>query len=343
MKPGYSMHTKTASAVTTKERSSLSQNPFRGTFYSNSNKVSERREEDEESSQKTKDPPRINLKNKNILELCDDIDNIIEEEEEQPQPLLSDMGLKIVFVFICITNVLVNVDHGWIPACTVTIKRDLGLDNASLGLLGSVVYVGLLLGSFTSPPIFHMLSVKYIILICILFNAICLVGFTMFSNFYVLWAYRFGIGFFQVFLCIYFPVWVDLFGRDDQKTIWLTILQTSVPLGVVLGYGVTAVFDSEFHSWQLSYHLQAFIYLVLFLWFAFIPSRFIENDDQEEEDEGPLKDKNLSPIKNKNKLNNVEEDSDDNYLSSSEEDDGYACEMSSKGEQSSFALSKNGY
>ena len=44
---------------------------------------------------------------------------------------------------------------------------------------------------------------------------------------------------------IYFPVWVDLYG-EDNKTLWLTFLQVAVPLGVFLGYVVTALFTAFF-------------------------------------------------------------------------------------------------
>lgn len=44
---------------------------------------------------------------------------------------------------------MINVDHGILPACTKEVKRDLHLDNANLGLLGSLVYVGLVLGKKT--------------------------------------------------------------------------------------------------------------------------------------------------------------------------------------------------
>ena len=42
-------------------------------------------------------------------------------------------------------------------------------------------------------------------------------------------------------MVIYFPVWVDLYGKE-KKTLWLTYLQLMVPLGVFLGYGMTALF-----------------------------------------------------------------------------------------------------
>lgn len=44
-------------------------------------------------------------------------------------------------------------------------------------------------------------------------------------------------------MIVYFPVWVDIFG-DDEKTLWLSYLQIGVPIGVFLGYAITAVFNS---------------------------------------------------------------------------------------------------
>jgi hypothetical protein len=335
-------HTKTTSAVTAKEPSTSSYALKNKSFLSYSNKVSEQKEEDEESSQKTKTPPPLNFESKNIIELCDQFDEIAEEESDRGtkklEAKLSYSGLVFWFVVICITNVLVNVDHGCIPAATVTIKRDLELDNASLGILGAVVYWGLLAGSFTSPPIFLHFPVKSIILCCILFNMVCLVGFTLFVDFFILWGFRFGVGFFQVFLWIYFPVWIDIFGTDNNKTIWLTLLQSSVPLGVVTGYGITAIFDAEFGFWQLSYYLQTVVYFFLFIVFTWIPKQYIEDQRVDEDEE--FQDVIASePVNFKNKFDNEFED-DDGYMSASEsEDDGYQGEFSSKADISSIALS----
>ena len=47
-------------------------------------------------------------------------------------------------------------------------------------------------------------------------------------------------GAFQVFLLVYYPVWIDKFG-GNKKTAWLTLLQVCVPLGIFAGYGMTAV------------------------------------------------------------------------------------------------------
>lgn len=51
---------------------------------------------------------------------------------------------------------------------------------------------------------------------------------------------RFLTGACQVFLLVYYPVWIDKFGYS-QKTLWLTLLQIGVPLGIFCGYGMTSV------------------------------------------------------------------------------------------------------
>jgi len=42
---------------------------------------------------------------------------------------------------------------------------------------------------------------------------------------------------------IYFPVWVDNFG-GESKTIWITILQGVIPLGIFVGYSLSSVISS---------------------------------------------------------------------------------------------------
>jgi hypothetical protein len=61
---------------------------------------------------------------------------------------------------------------------------------------------------------------------------------------------RFMTGFTQVFPAIYYPVWADTFGATDkQKTIWLTVLLICGPIGVLLGYIMSAWFISHF-TWR---------------------------------------------------------------------------------------------
>lgn len=43
------------------------------------------------------------------------------------------------------------------------------------------------------------------------------------------------------FICIYLPLWVDQYGPRHSKSLMLAIQQVSGPLGVVLGYILTAL------------------------------------------------------------------------------------------------------
>ena len=53
------------------------------------------------------------------------------------------------------------------------------------------------------------------------------------------YVFRFMTGAFQVFLLVYYPIWIDKFGQH-LKTTWLTLLQICVPIGIFAGYGITS-------------------------------------------------------------------------------------------------------
>lgn len=51
-----------------------------------------------------------------------------------------------IFFIILITNLIINMDHGTIPASTAEIKKDLEIGDGALGVFGSLVYLGNILG-----------------------------------------------------------------------------------------------------------------------------------------------------------------------------------------------------
>jgi len=54
--------------------------------------------------------------------------------------------LSCVFFVIFLTNLMINVDHGILPASTLEIREDLNITNVDIGVLGSLVYLGLVAG-----------------------------------------------------------------------------------------------------------------------------------------------------------------------------------------------------
>ena len=70
----------------------------------------------------------------------------------------------------------------------------------------------------------------------LLINGVSLYLFTIFQPFYLMGLSRFTGGFAQVFLIIYKPVFVDTFASKSQKSILMSLILVSPPLGVVIGY-----------------------------------------------------------------------------------------------------------
>lgn len=95
---------------------------------------------------------------------------------------------------------MINVDHGILPASTTELKHDLNLNNVNIGLLGSLVYLGLVLGSVFAMPVFKYCNAKLVIILCIFCNAGALMMFTMSEDFYILACSRLLVGFFQVLI-----------------------------------------------------------------------------------------------------------------------------------------------
>lgn len=82
------------------------------------------------------------------------------------------------------------------------------------------------------------------------------------------------IGFFQVFSCVYYPVWADTFGPEKHKTTWLTIMLLAAPLGVVLGYVLTYGMNYAY-SWEWSFYLQALAIVPCAIFFLLTPDHYL--------------------------------------------------------------------
>ena len=103
-----------------------------------------------------------------------------------------------IFYTAAFCNVLVNLDHGIIPAATKEIKSDLAITEAELGLMGSVVYAGFLVGSAFSGAIFQKYNTKCIVIAVISLYMLSLLIFPLTTMPFLLGCSRFLVGFFQV-------------------------------------------------------------------------------------------------------------------------------------------------
>ncbi|CAD8120620.1 unnamed protein product [Paramecium sonneborni] len=179
-----------------------------------------------------------------------------------------EIKYKWIFSLILSTNVLINLDHGIIPAATQQIEASLNLSAEELGYLGSLVYAGISLVGLFGGKLFLHFNAKLIITISYFGMLGSLLMFPQhYKSSWLFYLSRFLTGCAQAPMMIYFPVWVDNFG-EESKTIWLTILQGVIPLGIFVGYVLSSVISSIW-DWQLAFYAQIALLIPCALFFIF--------------------------------------------------------------------------
>jgi len=71
------------------------------------------------------------------------------------------------------------MDHGVLPACTFELKEELQINDLFLGVLGSLVYGGSMIGSLISGVLYSKYQCKKIILIAFIVTIIGLLSFPL--------------------------------------------------------------------------------------------------------------------------------------------------------------------
>jgi MFS family permease len=164
---------------------------------------------------------------------------------------------------------------GILPAASIKIKEEMNLSNIDFGTIGSIVYIGQTLGSILATGVLQSCNAKFILCSCLFLNIFTLVLFTLTNNYLLLLFCRMCTGMFQVFFCIYMPIWTDTYGNDAQKTKWLTYMLISSPLGVIIGYGMAAVLQNGI-GWRWAFYIQSIMLLPSMVGLMITPSKYYE-------------------------------------------------------------------
>lgn len=125
------------------------------------------------------------------------------------------------------------------------------------------------MGTFAGR-LYQRINSKLLTLIALLVLEGSLVLFVLSNEKWMAYVFRFLTGGCQVFLLVYYPVWIDKFGQH-LKTTWLTLLQICVPVGIFAGYGITSGVIHMGYSYQYSFYIQIILVFLFVLAFAFIP------------------------------------------------------------------------
>lgn len=193
----------------------------------------------------------------------------------------------IVFVIFVFLNVVMNIDHGSVPAATEKIKFDLGIDDSILGIFGSLVFLGNLIGALVSFSLINFFNRKYLLIISLFLNTSCLCTFIIKkAPVYFLFTNRILVGTFQSFISIYLPVWCDQFGIYKKKTMMISYIQVATPLGIVVGYLLTYLIMNNI-GWKYSFIIQGGLIGIIILILLFIPNKYFSSSIRRESKENP--------------------------------------------------------
>ena len=227
--------------------------------------------------------------NKNVNSI-----NIYQKKAYSYRRPFSKQKRKFIYILIVLINIFINLDRGAIPASTTEIKDRNKISNAELGMIGSLIYFGLILGSLSGGYFFSKYASKWLIISSLFILAFFLYSFTILESSGGMYLCRVGCGFCEVFCCIYFPIWVDQYGVKGSKVIWITFLQLGVPVGTILGYMIEAFSIKYYQSWEGGFFIQILLVCILSRILFLTPDKFLErnyrhSDSTQEEIENEFK------------------------------------------------------
>ena len=226
----------------------------------------------------------------------------------QNQISLSPKGRDIVFYLFLVSNILISMDHGSIPA-SVNELRLLTTYDQSIGLFGSLVYFGNIIGSMVFFSIMDKYSRKTLLIISLLGNSICLFTFVIFSNMIFLFSNRVLVGTLQAYITIYMPIWCNQYGLKTKRNYMIACVQLVSPIGIFLGYFIASVGISSkiYGGWKFAFVVQAILIFILTICFLFCPKNFFAKNyisiGETKEEEKIMKMKITTSRDEKNNLN----------------------------------------
>ena len=124
------------------------------------------------------------------------------------------------------------------------------MDETKMGVMGSMVFFGLFIGSITASFIMYIFEHKTIIWLSLCINGTSLWLLTMKSNFYLMCISRLITGFSQIFITIYVPVFFDAYSTPKWKSFMLSWVLVMPPIGVVVGYAMTTYIILNGGLWE---------------------------------------------------------------------------------------------
>ncbi|KAK1929901.1 putative sphingolipid transporter spinster 1 [Phytophthora citrophthora] len=192
-----------------------------------------------------------------------------------------------LFKYLILTQIVVYLEAGSIPCLLDQLSVSLSLDATQQGALGGVVYLALSAASPLCAFFLHRFNPRLVLGLSLLCNNVAVLmlaltptGYAFSANMLIL--ARAAVGFTQAFPCIYTPLWVDEYAPREKVAGWMSYLQGSVPMGVMLGYFAGTVSNwlvpesfSLIQTWRWPFLLQFLALLPINVAIFFVPKKHL--------------------------------------------------------------------
>ena len=187
------------------------------------------------------------------------------------EPLSRTIRFAIFLNFILL-SVIMSGDNGVLSSGKKQVRKDLQLDEKQYGMFSSIPGFGRIIGSFIFMFLLKFDNRKLITLCCLTLNGSLFFVYSLTFNKMILFGVRALIGTVRIFPHIYIPVWVDQFGVRKAKTLLMTVVNITSPLGQTAGYILGNIQKPEF--WYVNYRYVGTIILLLGIGILFFPSKY---------------------------------------------------------------------
>ena len=197
------------------------------------------------------------------------------QQQQQPQSdrIILPRGFRLILFFVLISvEFAIQNSSGLLSSASKDIKETLHMNDKEFGMFGTVNGLGRVLGSSLFIFLVNNFSRKSILIFFIFVKACLLFCFKLTSVGYLLILTRFFIGIVHMPLSIYIPIWIDQFAISKYKTLFMTLLQVTMPTGKVAGY-LLHIISGE-NNWQMGFVFEGcylcFVGIVVFC----VPSNY---------------------------------------------------------------------
>lgn len=192
-----------------------------------------------------------------------------------------------LFKYLILTQMVVYLEAGAIPCLLDQLSVSLGMTATQQGALGGVVYLALSAASPLCAFFLHRFNPRHVLGLSLILNNVAVLmlaftptGYAISANMMIV--ARGLIGFTQAFPCVYTPLWVDEYAPREKVAGWMSYLQGSVPMGVMLGYFIGTVSNwvvpesfQVFETWRWPFVVQFIAMCPIMVAIFFVPNRHL--------------------------------------------------------------------